>query len=62
MTLNDLNLPEKNQYPRRPQISSPVDSLLFERFQTFTKKFGHGSKRILIETAITKLLDELERK
>ncbi len=62
MTLNELKLPQKNQYPRRHQISSPVEPELFERFQSFTKKFGHGSKRILIETALRNLLDEIDKK
>lgn len=62
MGIEELNLPAKSEYPKRNQISSPVDSKIFERFQSFTKNYGHGSKKILIEKAILNLLDELERK
>lgn len=62
MNIEKLKLPEKSKYPRRHQISTPIDSEIFERFYSFSKKYGHGSKKILIETAIKNLLDELEKK
>lgn len=62
MSINDLQLPEKSLYPKRSQISCPITPELYDRFQSFSKKFGHGSKRILIEKALVNLLDELEKK
>lgn len=62
MSIENLKLPKKNEYKRRNQISSPIDPDVYERFQTFSRNHGHGTKKILIETALTKLLDELERK
>ncbi len=61
MGTNELKLPQKNMYPKRPQISCPIDSNLFDRFNEYTKRFGHGSKKMFVETAIKKLLDEVER-
>lgn len=61
MTIDELKLPKKSIH-NRYQISCPIDTELFERFQRFTKNYGHGSKKIFIETALKKLLDEVEKK
>lgn len=43
------------------QLSAFIDLSIHERLANLTSKYGHGAKRIIIESALTNYLDQLER-
>lgn len=46
----------------RRQLTAQIDLTILERLELASRKFGHGSKKIIIEDALTEYLNKLEKK
>lgn len=46
----------------KKQIGSLIDAEIINRLDFYANKMGFGSKRIIIENALTSFLDKLENK
>lgn len=58
--LEKLNAPKKGV--NKKQIASLIDADVIDRLDFFANKMGFGSKRMIIENALTSFLDQLEKK
>lgn len=47
---------------KRMQMSFAIDTDLVIRFNQVANQYGHGAKKMFIEYALKKILDELENK
>ncbi len=54
------SIPVPNHNSEQIVFGSKIDKVIFERFQSASKRFGWGGKRRLLEAAIVKLLDETD--
>lgn len=57
----DLLTPIKKGVSKK-QIASFIDSSIMDRLDQYANKLGFGSKRIIIENALTAFMDELDKK
>jgi len=62
MNNNFLSKFREEKKTTKKQLSTLIDSVIYDRLDNLSNQFGHGSKKRLIENALVKYFEEFEPK